>query len=161
MPLQYRYSQSIFGLRRKRKIDFDWQQGQATSTDKEKTKTIPISTGVLGPMSYQLKIQLDLINGKPVDEYHFVNRGKLKHYKFNALGMEQIDKTDITRGLALHIERISSKKDRSTSLWFDPENAFSVIMLSQEDKGDNYTLQLKKNHFYPPFDNTPFSKLDF
>ncbi len=158
-PLAYRYKQRIFGISRQRAIDFDWQRNIAVCREKGKARQVALQQGVLGPMSYQLKLQLDLMNKAKVFDYTFVRRRKVKQYHFtlSEQGPLTEGKTHIENGIKL--ERKHEDGNRSTTIWFDADKHFTLAALIQEKDDDEHSLFIKNSHFNYPLTGTAFERL--
>ncbi|MFL0810443.1 MAG: DUF3108 domain-containing protein [Agarilytica sp.] len=164
-PISYHYTQKIFGIKKERKVRFDWKNGTAFSDNKGKKREISLSKGVLGPMTYQLKLQMDLIAQSNTEvgiinhsfNYDFIGRGKLKEFRFKVLGVENIrqEKTRVTG--ALKMKRDNEGGKRQTTIWFDPANHYSIASIVQTKDDDRQSLFIVSNKFYPPFDESPLS----
>ncbi len=159
-PLAYRYKQRVFGISRSRSIDFDWDKGVAFCKEKKKTHPVTVSPGNLGPMSYQLQLQLDLINKAEVFEYHFVRRRKMKHYVFvqEEQGPLHQGNTHIEKGIKL--VRKQEDGNRSTTIWFDADKHFTLAALIQEKDDDEHSLLITDSHFNYPLTGTAFEGLN-
>jgi len=157
-PIKYRYKQRIFGVKKTRTIDFHWDSSIAVNIEKKNRKEIKIPLGTLGPMSYQLQLQLDLINHRDLLEYHFVSRGKLKNYKFNRAGIISLKKQH-TLGVekALLVSRASSDEKRKADLWFDIENHYNLVKIAYTKKGKTNSMSMVSDSKFPPYENTPYS----
>ncbi len=161
-PLYYRYKQKVLGVSKKRSISYDWQTLTATSKSKKKTRTLPIQKGVLGPMTYQLMFQIDLLSntrgGSNTFDYQFVRRGVLKHYTFSPVGREKLNykKKSIARASAFVRENENKKK--KTKIWFDPDNRHTLSALQQTKDNKVHNLFLTSSQYFPAITNTPFQE---
>ncbi len=162
-PLYYRYKQRVLGVSKKRSISYDWQTLTATSKYKKKKRTMSIQKGVLGPMTYQLMFQIDLLSSKnnaPVAfDYQFVRRGELKHYTFISLGKEKLQykKQKIAQASAFMRENESKKKQ--TKIWFDSDNRHTLSALQQTKDNKVHNLFLTSSQYFLAMASTPFQKL--
>ncbi len=162
-PLYYRYKQKVLGISKKRSISYNWQALTATSKFKKKKRTLPIQKGMLGPMTYQLMFQIDLLSNKnnlPATlNYQFIRRGVLKHYTFSPLGKEKLSykKKNITQATAFIRENESKKK--KTKIWFDPNNRHTLSALQQTKDKEVHNLFLTSSQYFPAVTSTPFQTL--
>lgn len=160
-PISYRYKQNIFGITKKRKVQYDWKSLTATSEYKKKKKTIAITNGVLGPMTYQLMIQIDLLAGNKQFEYSFIDRGKLKKYAFAKSATESIHYQNITISKAVKLTRENEGRKKKTAIWFDTEKHFTLSLIKQTKRNDEHTLFVTSSIFSHPLNNTPLYSLVF
>ncbi|VUD67504.1 hypothetical protein TDB9533_03826 [Thalassocella blandensis] len=160
-PLQYHYEQKIFGVKKIRHIDFDWNKKQAVSQDKDKKVTLELAPGTLGPLSYQLQMQLDLIAKPKLDadqslDYHFISRNKLKHYVF-ALDTDLLAEKPELAKQATILKRSNESAKKTTRLWLNPHDHFTLLKLEQIKGKNTHTLSFDKGRYYQPLDGTPYA----
>ncbi|MFT5083607.1 MAG: hypothetical protein ACI9Y1_001652 [Lentisphaeria bacterium] len=160
VPQNYRYKQSVFSIKHYRSIDYDWSNMVAHTKDKKDTKKLPLQEGILGPMSYQLKLQLDLVKGEQQLNYHFVNRNKVKNFEFSRSDEKYSGQEKVWTDNAILVKRTNEGDDRQTKLWFDVGGHFTLASLLQEDGGDSHAMVMESYTFYPPFDKTPFALIE-
>lgn len=153
-PVAYRYKQRMFGISRKRSIDYNWENKTARYKYKGKNRTIPLSDGILGPMTYQLKFQIDLLQEQKTFDYRFIQRGKIKHYKFKRLGSEQITSKKRTITNAIAFVRDNEDKKRKTKIWFNQNDQYTLASLKQTKGKKSHQIFLTSSQYYP-LDNTP------
>lgn len=154
-PIAYNYQQKVFGVKRSRSVDFDWENNKAYSTDKDKKATVALKPGVLGPLSYQLKMQLDLIEHGALKEgdtlkYSFVNRNKLKEYSF------ALDSTQKQSSAKIPLKRTNESKTKTTRIWFNPSDNFTLVKLEQIKKNKSHVVSFQKGHYTHPLKGTPY-----
>jgi len=156
-PLEYRYKQKIFGQKRIRTIQYDWQKMQALSTHKDKTNTLKLSAGTLGPMTYQLQLQLDMLNKLETFHYHFISRGKLKEYHFSPVGTQTLTLDGYFIPNALYIKRQNEGNSRETQVWLDKDKHYAIAMIKQlKEKKTENALRLKSDQYFGDLRDTPF-----
>ncbi len=155
-PTKYRYRQRIFGIKKSRKIDFDWDTATALATDKKKTRTLSLQPGTLGPMTYQLQLQLDLISGQKALTYDFINRGRLKRYTFNRIEATSIGHTQYRVDRAILVRRVREGSSRKTDLWFNIDDDYTLAGLAHTNGDKTNTLFITADKKFPPFADTPY-----
>lgn len=158
-PIVYRYEQRIFGIKKSRSIKFDWNKLSAQSKYKKKKRKVPLSEGVLGPMTYQLMLQIDLLTGSEHFEYSFIKQGKLKKYTFRAKDIESIHYKDQKISKALNLTRENEGRKKKTSIWFDTEQHYTLSSLQQIKKNDRHMLFVTSSKYMYPLNDTPLAKL--
>lgn len=183
-PLSYHYKQRVFGVSKKRSINFDWEKKTAAARDHKKAEQIiPLAPGMLGPMSYQLQLQLDLVRQKNtllkktkakdgqtqfssteqirnrVFEYTFIYRNKVRTYGFAIDSVQTLQQKSVHIRNALLLNRTTNDEQKSTQIWFDIDDNFVLASLQQNDDDASHQLFIKKNAYFPPFNDTPFSLL--
>ncbi len=152
-PLYYRYKQRVLGISKKRSISYDWQALTATSKYKKKKRTLPIHKGVLGPMTYQLMFQIDLIEATATPpapfDYQFVRRGELKRYTFSQLDNEKLQYKKQSIAQASAFIRMDENKKKQTKIWFDPDNRYTLSALQQTKDKKVHNLFLTSSQYFP------------
>lgn len=159
IPLNYRYKQKVFGIGRKRSIDFDWDDMKAKSNDDGDEKMLTLEPGMLGPMSYQLKLQVDLLQGKKEFDYQFVNRTRIKHYDFAVSGYEDIQYKDQVIKNAIKLTRENEGDDKTTTIWLTPDHRFTLASLEQKKEDDEHTIFLTASEYPQTRKDHPWSAL--
>ncbi|MFL0800489.1 MAG: DUF3108 domain-containing protein [Agarilytica sp.] len=151
-PLYYHYKQKVLGVSKKRSISYDWKALTATSQYKKKKRTLQIEKGILGPMSYQLMFQIDLIHGKSdmpkALTYQFIRRGEFKQYVFNVLGKEKLRYKKQTISQAIAFTRENENKSKKTKIWFDPDNQYTLSALQQTKDNKVHNLFLTSSQYF-------------
>lgn len=157
IPIEYHYKQKIFGIKKTRSTMFDWEAGTALFRDGDETKKVSLSPRVLGPMTYQLRLQLDLIKAADKLEYQFIKRGRIKDYRFVRMENETLDRKNI--GQALLVRRKEDGGDKQTDVWFDVDRGYALAAIKHTDDGDTNSMYMEKDEKFPPLENTPYQML--
>lgn len=156
-PINYQYSQSVLGVKRIRSIAYNWQESKALSIDKKKQVSLSLEPGILGPMTYQLKLRLDLAAKKESLQYKFINRGAIKDYIFSPVHTLKIEHKNSTIENALYVKRTNERSDKQTNLWFDVDKHFVIASLEHIKKGKRHRLFISSTELYPPLSGTPYA----
>lgn len=139
---QYHSQQSFFGIAKAEDLVIDATKGTARYTRKDKQRDIALAPGYLGPVSYQLQLARDLAAKAPAYHYQVINRGKVKDYRFEAIG-EEVVETAIGPIRTLKLRRVRDNQERETLFWMAPEWNYLLIKLWQrEEDGQSYELTL-------------------
>lgn len=158
-PLQYQYEQKILGIKRRRQINYDWVAMTATAKDHDDKKTLKIPSDILGPLTYQLKLQLEAASGKKEFDYRFVNRTAIKHYIFASQDEVEIKINKKVFPHLLLIERTNEGDGRKTQIWLDKNNKFTLFRLQQTKNGKSHTLTYEDGHYISDLKSTPFEMI--
>ncbi len=151
-PLNYRYSQRVFGIKRSRKIDYDWQENIAFAKDKKKRKKIILAKNTLGPLTYQLQLQLDVLANKPKLEYRFINKTSVKQYTFVIE-----EETESETNKLVKVMRTNESSDRSTTIWLNKSDHCTIFKLEQMKSDKSHVLSFTKGTYHSPLANTPYA----
>jgi hypothetical protein len=142
--LKYQATKNILGLKKKELLLYDQAIGIASYESKKKQRQILLSNAHLNQLTYQIKLQSDLINGATSLDYSIIKKGKVKVYRFEILGEETL-KTPLGEISTLKIRKIPEEDDRETFLWFAPRWHFMLIQLWQHEVGgDEYKMLLER-----------------
>ncbi len=144
-PLRYDYQQTAFGKQRIRSLTFDYQTDIINSVDNDHTVHIPLKKQpVYDKLSYQLQLQLDLINSKDNLQYLIADKGEMKSYRFELLE-EEVITVPAGQLLSQKVKVIRPNKDKVTYIWFARDWQYLLVQLEQyeQDKRKLY-IQLNK-----------------
>lgn len=115
-------------------LDFDWQALTVDSLREGKTTKLPIETGVVDKLSYQVALVRDLQAGKKEFLYKVADRGDIRHIRYEVVGKETID-TPWGKKQTIKVKRKTKTDERVTILWFAPDLDYMVVKLIQDDNG--------------------------
>jgi len=142
VPLHYSYERSVMGSKRQAKLTFNWQKGKVTNNVEDKPWDMSVPVGALDKLSYQLQLQADLINGKPLSGYEVADGGKLKRYDFEIVGEETL-KTRAGKFEVVKVRRLRDQdEERQTVIWFAKNWNYLVVRLQQEEDDKSYEIDL-------------------
>lgn len=144
-PLKYVFKRSVLGKKRHAEVDFDWEKHQVTNLVEDKPWKMDIADGVQDKISYQLLLQKELSEGKESFTYSVADGGRVKTYRFEVDGKEEIE-APIGAHNSIRVKRIRKEgSERQTYIWFAPDLDYQIIKLKQIEGADKeYTLLLKK-----------------
>lgn len=147
-PLHYSYSQKILGFSKSYELQFDAAGGAATYSDKDGKKQIEIVPDTLDPLLYQLRMQHDLARERGSYSYHFLRRGKLKHYTFRIEGQDVLT----LNGEGVEAMRLVKEDgDDDTRIWFSDGDGYQLTRLTYTDEGETYEINLDSVSTAPAF----------
>ncbi len=114
---------------------FDWPTNKIRIRDNQRQSLLPLTIGVMDPLSLNLQLMLDLQKGSicPESEYRLVEKDQLKTYQIRKDG-EDILASPIGRLRAVRIRRIQSDpgKARITTFWFSQDLHYLPVRVQQE-----------------------------
>lgn len=141
-PQSYFY-QEVNGSKKKQvQISFDWNKKIAFGSDNHGKWEVPLETGVLDKLLYQLIVMQDLQQGKRDLKYQVVDKGKIKTYIPNFMGKESI-KTGQGQLETLKYQKVAADGERSTTLWCAPKLHFLPVQVEHDEKGELIQLLLE------------------
>ena len=153
MPLHYELHRAGIGKKRDAVLDFNWQNHTVVNNVQSKPWTMDIPVGTQDKLLYQLMLREDLMAtrkaGKPWPklQYKIADGGKIKHYAFAVLGIEEI-KTPLGKLQVLKVGRLRKTKDRSTIFWLSIAHDFLLIRFrQQQENGSKFELNIKSAEF--------------
>jgi hypothetical protein len=136
------YSLSLLGLNREERQQFDWSTLSVDYRRGDKQRTLAIKPNCLDITTHRLALVADLRGGRKPLEYCVINRGKLKQYRYQALGEQRID-TPLGPLNTLHVERLrEADETRSTELWLAIDWDLLLVRLHQFEDDEEYRLDL-------------------
>ena len=142
LPHTYKYDRSG-GKREKRvAVAFDWKNGLARNTAKGETWSMPVPEGTLDKLGYVIVMMHDLNTGKRDLQYQIADGGKLKLYRFKAIGEESL-KTPFGVLSTVIMRRIRDDK-RETTYWCATQYRYLPIKVEHREKdGSVITLYIE------------------
>ena len=147
-PVKYSYQRRIFGAKTTETIDFDWQGLTAFythSSKPERDAQLRLTSGVLDPALYQLRLQRDLVLGFEKLDYRFAKRDRIRHYLIEPAAIEDLRIRDKTYS-AIKVERVNSDDDKQTYVWVIPDLYYLLgKIVHVEDDGDAHQMILTRH----------------
>ena len=141
-PLSNKSERKILGVSRKFSTTFDWNSMVATYERGDEIKETVLEPGMVDRTMYQYLIELELRSGNPVLNYQVVDRGRIRNYIFENLGVEDIEIEGQPMS-ASKLRRVSDDGDRETLVWMSVELDYEMVKIFHSDDGDEYTMTRK------------------
>jgi hypothetical protein len=115
-------------------LRFDWPANRIQARDNQEQATLPLSPGVVDPLSLNLRVMWDLQRGRVPPEYALVDETELKIYQIKNEGEESLD-TPLGKLRAVRISQSKPGKTRITTFWFAPDLRYLPVRVAQEKEG--------------------------
>ncbi len=115
-------------------LRFDWAANRIQARDNRAQATLPLSPGVVDPLSLNLAVMRDLQRGRLPEHYILVDETELKTYQVRREGEETLD-TPLGKLRAVRISQSKPGKTRITTFWFAPDLHYLPVRVAQEKKG--------------------------
>jgi len=143
IPKNYLFNQS---RRKKSRIDKAQFNGRdAIGSYKDKPYKVVMPNGTQDRASLELVLARDIGQNKSRLQYHVVERGKIKKYNFQKLGMEQIQTpAGNFNAVKVKVIRDGKKKKRETVFWLAEKIDFLPVKIKHTEKGEVITTVIKK-----------------
>ncbi len=143
IPKNYLFNQS---RRKKSRIDKAQFNGRdAVGSYKNKPYKVNMPNGTQDRASLELVLARDIGQNKSQLQYHVVERGKIKKYNFQKMGMEQIQ-TPAGNFSAIKVKVIregKKKKKRETVFWLAEKIDYLPVKVKHTEKGEVITTVIK------------------
>ena len=142
-PLQYRYLRTGLFKEADRNQLFDWKNKAIINGDNNTVFKGHWHDQVQDNLSYIMKATIDLEQGKTQFSYPVFDRNKVKDFKFQLVGFENL-KTQVGVLNTVKIEQIEEKKSKKkTYIWFAKDYDYLLVRLKQKQKdGQVYQIDL-------------------
>ncbi len=137
LPLSYRYVDG----KRDSSADFDWDAGSAQSAYKGETVQFDLTTGVMDPMTEEIAVRKQFLNGETPTSYQVIRRNSLKNYQYEGLGEEQLE-TAIGPLRTVKFKRQRPGSSRVNIMWFAPDLQYLLVRFEQQKDGKTKTTLL-------------------
>ena len=115
-------------------LRFDWASGQIQARNDDEQVTLPLSPGVLDPLSLNLTVMWDLQSGRLPSQYTLADKTKLKTYQIQNQGEETLS-TPLGKLRTVRVQQSTPGKTRMTTFWFAPELHYLPVRVIQEKDG--------------------------
>lgn len=131
-----RYERRVDTPKKKQVVQlrFDWPASQIQARDNQEQATLPLSPGVVDPLSLNLRVMWDLQRGRVPPQYALVDETQLKTYQIRNEGEENLD-TPLGKLRAARISQSKPGKTRITTFWFAPDLHYLPVRVVQEKSG--------------------------
>ena len=131
-----RYERRVETPKKKQAVQlrFDWSANQIQARDNQDQATLPLSPGVVDPLSLNLRVMWDLQRGRVPSEYALVDETELKTYQIKNEGEESLD-TPLGTLRAVRISQSKPGKTRITTFWFAPDLHYLPVRVVQKKDG--------------------------
>ena len=140
VPQNYLFNQS---RRKKSRIDkVHFSGSNAIGSYKNKKFNLAVQSGIQDRASLELVLARDIQLNKPRLNYTTVERGKLKQYNFQKMGMEQI-KTPAGTFNALKVKVVRTGNKRETVFWMAKEIDYLPVKIRHRENDDVITTLIK------------------
>jgi len=127
-------------------LTFDWPQKRVT--EKRDQKSLPLTPGVFDKLSYQEQMQMDVCanpSGFSGEDFTVVDRGRLKTYRVEPVGPEQLKTAAGTLNtIKLRQFRPDKRDGRDTMIWLASDWHCLLVRLDQHEGDDIVSLTLVK-----------------
>ncbi len=139
-PVWYKYKTSIVMVNKKMFSVFDWSDHVATVTHNGTVRKVPLQDGDLDQSLVPLAVMQDMKRQKLRNEYRYVDRRRIKKYKFKIIGQDQVD-TKLGRFDAVLVETIEKSKKRKkvkrqTRFWSVPKLDYLPVRITHKSGDD-------------------------
>ncbi|MBL8251149.1 MAG: DUF3108 domain-containing protein [Candidatus Competibacter sp.] len=140
-----RYERRVETPKKKQTVQlrFDWAAGQLHASDNERRATLPLSPGVLDPLSLNLQVMWDLQRGRLPPQYVLADETETKDYQIKNEGEETLE-TSVGTLRAARISQAKPGKTRITTFWFAPDLRYlPVRVLQQKDNKEVLRMEIR------------------
>lgn len=144
VPTRYRYKLSGMLIpKREKSLDFDWVNNKVSGSFRGKSVSLPLESGILDPLGFQIQMAQDIRAGKTDVTYKVANRKGYDTDRFAVIGEETIG-TELGALSTVKVEKVRGEgKARETLMWFAPElNYLLVRLVQREPDGTRYEIHI-------------------
>lgn len=143
LPRHYTYKRKGLGNNRDDELIFDWTGLKLHNTQKNKVTDLDATKKLHDNLSYQIQLNQDLIAGKTQLAYAVTNGRKIKQYKFEIVGEENLS-TSLGDVKTVKVKRTRDNDDLVTYAWFAKDFQYLLVRMQQEENGSAYTIYISK-----------------
>lgn len=133
-PIEYQYQFNQSGSKRNSWIKFNREDMVARSMYKTETVELEIGADHVDRTLELLVVRADLMAGRSLDKYPYIDRNTLREAAYEKLGTETI-KTEAGEFETVKYRRQRVGSRRSAIIWFAPELEYLPVQMQHFNKG--------------------------
>lgn len=143
-PFLNQSERRIFGVGSKSETRFDWDNMLATfERDDDPLRETPLEIGMVDRTLYQYLMEIDMRAGRPVLSYDVVDKGRIRNFTFENLGVEDLEIGNEELS-AFKFKRVTETEERETLVWMAADFDYEIVKIyHREDDGSEYTMSRK------------------
>jgi len=143
-PFLNQSERRIFGVASKSETRFDWESMIAIfERDDDDLRETPLEPGMVDRTLYQYLMELDMRAGRPVLSYDVVDKGRIRNFTFENLGVEDIE-IDNELMSAYKFRRETETDERETLVWMAANMDYEIVKIYHRERDDTeYTMTRK------------------
>jgi len=115
-------------------LRFDWLASQVDARHNTDQATLPLTPGLVDPLSLQLRVMADLQRGQVPSQYRLIDKTEIKTYQIRNQGAETLN-TPLGAIRTVRINQYTPGKTRMTTFWVAPDQQFLLVQIAQEKDG--------------------------
>ena len=115
-------------------LRFDWPAGQVAARYNADQALLPLTPGIVDPLSLQLRVMADLQRGQVPGQYRLIDKTEIKTYQIRNQGEETLN-TPLGEIRTVRINQYTPGKTRMTTFWVAPDRQFLLVQIAQEKDG--------------------------
>ncbi|HQU14807.1 MAG: hypothetical protein B7Z66_03750 [Chromatiales bacterium 21-64-14] len=145
------YQKRVGDKNRVIRTTFDWPAHHAVQVDDGRTKVLDIHDGVLDRILFQVALMRDLIQQRTPLEYRFVDKGRLKTFRFKVMGRETVG-TPMGDFEAVKLKRVPLPGEKADYVWAAPRLCYLPVRIAywkSEGPAFNVLLRSLDGHLNP------------
>lgn len=132
LPVSYNFTRKGTGRDHYMLVNFAAKQAWVNYDNKK--KVIKANEVLFDPLSYQVQLRLDVMQGKSAFTYPTVVKGKLRQLDFEVVG-EELLKLPYGKVNTIKLKRVRKNSKRETYIWLAKELNFILVRLQQIENG--------------------------
>lgn len=140
-PFLNQSERRVFGVGSKSETRFDWNTMQAEfERDDDPLKLTSLEEGMVDRTLYQYLMEIDMRAGKPLLSYDVVDKGRIRNFTFENLGVEDLE-IDGSILSTFKLKRITETDERETLVWMAADLNYEIVKIYHREEDDTeYTM---------------------
>lgn len=139
-PLRNVSERKVFGVSSRAITRFDWDAGIAYYERKDDRREVAIEPGMLDRTLYQYQLERDMRAGRPGLTYDIVDKGRVRDFTFENLGVENLDLGN-QQVSAFKLRRVTDDDERETLVWLAADFDYEIVKIyHREDEDSEYVM---------------------
>jgi hypothetical protein len=122
-------------------VTFDWTESRAAMESEGKPWSMKVPDGTLDKLVVLLALRQDLASGMRDPSYSVADGGKLKTYRFERKGDQEIV-TPAGTWLGVEVARSKDESPADYRLWLAPDLDYLPVRVEREEMGSRFRMDL-------------------
>ncbi|MCP5158383.1 MAG: DUF3108 domain-containing protein [Gammaproteobacteria bacterium] len=149
-PIQYEQQATTSGETRKVYLRFDRSAQRITAQSNGEQAVLPLSSGIMDPLSLNLTVMWDLQRGQLPEQYTLIDRTELRRYQIRHEG-EALLKTALGSLRTVRISQAQPGGTRLTTFWFAVDLQYLPVRITRQKKGrEDLRLEIRSVEQHRP-----------
>jgi hypothetical protein len=132
VPEEFKTDYGKAGANREVNLKFDWNDGQVTGIAETKPVNAPLQPGMQDPMSVQVALMQELLQGRSPERFQMFDKNKVKEYLYTREGSETLQTVLGERNTVIY-RSSRGTSEHGTWFWCVPELGYLPVKVERRN----------------------------